>query len=305
MVFRRVFEQGYLIQLANGQCWRIVGGEGINSWVEEVAFMMTLEKCVPNGCPNLILIERTQDETYGRKPLCHLNLNIQRSLPSAGWTFRNLVWLKIWSHREVQDIVCELGMQDGSEMDVLKMRMAIGPVYKMAQALGGFPLHAALVERNELGFLLAASGGTGKSTCCNRLQASWKPLCDDETLIVKDAQNQYLAHPFPTWSDYLTDRLEWSWDTQRHLPLSAIFFLEQAEADSVVSIGQGQAAIMVYQLALQVCRWNMMDLYREEVGNFKKELFENACVFTKSIPAFKLRVSLNGRFWEKMDEVLH
>jgi SynChlorMet cassette protein ScmC len=170
--------------------------------------------------------------------------------------------------------------------------------------LGGLPLHAALVERNGMGILLAGHGGAGKSTCCQRLPSSWHALCDDETLVVINEEKQYFAHPFPTWSDYLWKRSERTWNVQKYVPLSAIFLLEQSETDEAIRIGQGQGATFINTLATDVCRRNWRNLDRKEERAQRKQLFQNACELARAVPAFKLRFSLNGRFWEKIEEVL-
>jgi hypothetical protein len=47
-----------------------------------------------------------------------------------------------------------------------------------------------------------------------------------------------------------------------------------------------------------------MKVNREEVSNLRKNLFENSCRLAKAVPAFRLKASLKGRFWEKIEEVL-
>jgi hypothetical protein len=37
----------------------------------------------------------------------------------------------------------------------------------------------------------------------------------------------------------------------------------------------------------------------------KTKLFENATELAKAVPAFRLQVSLEGRFWEEMEKVLN
>ena len=197
-----------------------------------------------------------------------------------------------------------MGLQDGDGQDIQMMRMALQPIYQRSQDTGGLPLHAALVEQNGFGILLAAQGGIGKSTCCRRLRGPWRALCDDEALIVRDHKQGYLVHPFPTWSDYLLKRSKQTWNVQRYLPMSAIFFLEQSGADAVVPIGQGQASVLLYQSAMQVCSRNWMNLNRDGLSMLRKQLFENACDLVQRIPTFKLQVSLEGEFWEEMEKVL-
>jgi SynChlorMet cassette protein ScmC len=204
----------------------------------------------------------------------------------------------------VPDIICAVGLHEGKKHEILQMRMALQPIYQRIQDLGGLPLHAALVERNGFGILLAAQGGTGKTTCCRRLPSPWRALSDDEALVVKDNNQGYLVHPFPTWSDYLLERSTRTWHIQNYLPTSAIFFLEQAEADEVVTVGQGQGAALVYQSATQVCARNWINLNSEKLSMLRKRLFDNSCDLAQRTPIFKLRVSLEGKFWEEMEAIL-
>jgi len=297
-------KEGYCLHLANGQGWRILLNDGVNSWVAKLASIMELGACDRNGYPRLVFIWRDSGKESWRDTIYHLNTIISEDLPVSGWKARNLVWLKVWYHSDVPDVICEIGPQDEGEQDVLRMRLSLQPIYQRAQDSGGLPLHAALVEWNATGILLAASANTGKSTCCHRLRNPWKTLCDDETLVIMDNQQQYLAHPFPTWSDYLVKGFNRTWNVQHHVPISAIFFLEQARVDEVLPMGQGQAALLAYQSAIQVCHRNLMNLNREQMRIHRRKLFENACDLTKLIPAFKLKVSLVGQFWKEMERVL-
>ena len=184
------------------------------------------------------------------------------------------------------------------------MLLALYPILERVQDSGGLALHAAVVERQGIGILLAASANTGKSTCCSRLSSPWRPLCDDEALVVQDDKKQYQVHPLPTWSDYFMKRSEQTWNIESHVPLAAIFFLEQAEIDDVVPMGRGQAAVYIAQSAMQVSEPNLSNVDRAEVRAFRKKLFDNSCDLARVIPAFKLQVSLNGRFWEKIEQVV-
>jgi SynChlorMet cassette protein ScmC len=184
------------------------------------------------------------------------------------------------------------------------MRFSLYPIYQQVQDSGGLPLHAGLVEHNGKGVLLAGPKNAGKSTCCRRLPKPWYPLCDEETLIVKVNQERYLAHPFPTWSEYLAKRSEQTWNVHSHVPISSIFFLEQAGFDEAIPLGQGEASVFINQLATQVCcrYWN--NLGHEDLRTRKTKLFENVTELAEAVPAFRLRVSLKGRFWEEMEKVL-
>jgi SynChlorMet cassette protein ScmC len=202
------------------------------------------------------------------------------------------------------DVIFEIKRCKDKGHSIFAMHLSLHPIYQRAQNSGGLPFHGALVERDGMGVLLAGRGGVGKSTCCRRIKSPWIVLGDEEALIAQDKRNQYLAHPFPTWSDYTERRSERTWNVQQYFPLSAIFFLEQAGADEVVTIGQAQAAILITQAAMQVWRrvWISMN-YNKDIS-FKNRLFENACRLAKVVPSYLLRVSLKGRFWEKIEAVL-
>jgi len=295
---------GYRLRLANGQGWHIIATEGVQSWVEKLASIMELEPGNGKGYPRLIFIQNKKGKKTQQEPIVGLDPKIREDFPKSGWEARESHAIRIWSHHGTPDIFCEIGYGEGYARDIFEMLLAIYPIFERAQNWGALPLHAALLERNGIGVLLVASSDTGKTTCCSRLRSPWRPLCDDETLIVQNHQKRYLAHPFPTWSDYIFKRSNRTWNIEYHLPLSAIFFLEQSETDEVLAIGQGEAAVHINHSARQVCCRRLYYLGLQETKSMRTKLFENACEFAKVIPAFKLRVSLKGRFWEKIEAVL-
>jgi SynChlorMet cassette protein ScmC len=292
----------YLLQLADGQGWEFVASQGAESWVERLASIMRLQPCPANGHPKLVFMRKSLDRDWWRDPVARLTPTLD--LPEKGWTAHDLRSLQLWGHDEAPDVICEMGDDDDPELDIVRMWLALAPVYNRTLESGGLPLHAALVERKGTGLLLLAPGGTGKSTCYRRIPPPWKALCDDLTLMVKDGDTQYRIHPFPTWSNYLWKTSELTWDVQQHLPLSGLFFLEQGATDEAIPIGQGQASILITESAEQICQAAWRNLIPEEERRLKEQLFENACALARAMPTFRLRVSLEGRFWEEMERVL-
>lgn len=299
---------GYPLRLANGQGWYIIAAEGVKPWVEELAATMELKPGEPNGLPKLIFIRKKSGTERSWELISEVNQNIQVNLPRSYWKAHDLRLLRLWSHRDLLDVICAVGSEKHPELDFMldisRMWLSLYPIYKRVQDLGGLPLHSALVERNGIGILLAAPGSTGKSTCCRRLPPPWCALCDDETLIVRGDSGKYFAHPFPTWTDYIERRSDRTWNVQRHIPVSAIFFLERANFDEVIPIGEGQTTISVFRLASEKFSRNWIDLQLDEQRANQKKLFDNTCQLAKTIPAYILRVSPTGRFWEKIEEVL-
>jgi SynChlorMet cassette protein ScmC len=296
-------ETGYCLRLANGQGWHISVSEQLGPWADKLAAIMQLRVCEPNEYPKLIFIMRGAVNDNCGEPSWRLAEKFTGKLGRWGWKAHDLGGMRLWSRTDVTDVICEIGSLD-ENLDIIIMRVSLCPIYQRAQDSGGLSLHAGLVERDGKGVLLAAPKNIGKSTCCERIPRPWSVLCDEETLVVQDNQRKYLVHPFPTWSDYIARRSDRTWNVQHHVALRAIFFLEQAEVDEVISLGQGEAAVLINQSAVQVDYRYWYDLDNEELRFRKKKLFENACELAKVIPSFKLRVSLKGRFWEKIEAVL-
>ncbi len=294
----------YLLRLADGQGWEIVAAQGVEPWVEKLASIMRLSTCAPNGCPKLVFMRKSLNRDWWRDPVSRLTQSVAGDLPEKGWIAQDLRSLQLWVHENAPDVICEMGDEQDHDLEIVRMWLALSPIYDRTLQSGGLPLHAALVERNGTGILLAAPGGTGKSTCCRRIPPPWNALCDDLTLMVVDPYRQYRVHPFPTWSNYLWKLLEGTWDVQQHLPLSALFFLEQGTDDEVIPVGRGQASVLITESATQVYQASLRNLVNEEERTIKEKIFENACALAGTMPAFRLRVSLEGRFWEEMEKVL-
>jgi SynChlorMet cassette protein ScmC len=264
---------------------------------------MEIKTYESNGYPKLLFVRGQSGKIGEQILLFNFEQNFVKSFPRSGCKIHDFRLLRLWSHDDVPDVICEIRGEDNHEQDIIRMWCSLHPIYQSCQESGGLPLHAALIERDGEGILLAGHGGAGKSTCCQRLPSPWHALCDDESLIVRDGQERYFAHPFPTWSDYLWKRSERTWNVQQFLPLAAIFFLEQADTDEAIPIGQGQAATFINQLAMDICQRNWRHLDRKEETVQRKQFFENACQLAKAAPAFILRITLTGRFWEEIEKI--
>jgi len=285
-------EDRYLLQLADGQGWDIVASQGVRPWAGTFASIMQLDPVAVNGHPKLIVTRKRGD------------IADLRVLPPTGWKPHDLTSLQLWYHPEVPDVVCELGHARDDSLEIIRMWLALYPVYNRTLESGGLPLHAAMMALDGKGILIAAAGGIGKSTCCGRIVPPWDVLCDDTTLVVLDRASEFRAHPFPTWSNYLWKRSATTWNVQKHMPLWAIFFLEQSAVDEAIPVGQGQASVLITESAMQVCQPGWTNLGSAEKRLIKESLFKNACAIARRVPAFRLRASIHGRFWEEMERAL-
>ena len=173
-----------------------------------------------------------------------------------------------------------------------------------AQARGGVLIHGALAERDGIGVILAAPGGTGKTTASDRLPAPWRSLCDDTALVVRDPQGNYWAHPWPTWSRFMDGGLGGTWDVQTAVPLKGIFVLARAAENRAERVGPGHAVSLLVECVGQVSTFMAPGLFKEELHALHLERFDNLCALARIIPAYVLHISLSGAFWQEIEKAL-
>jgi SynChlorMet cassette protein ScmC len=286
--------------LSDGSQWWLTGVKEYNQWIAKLAAIMELPKCALNSSSKLFF--SNMGDIYDVRD--RLNAVALSPLTDAGWVCLDYKIFRIWRHNRFPDVICEIKNDDFYEREYLNMWFCLQPIYQRSIRKGGLPLHAGLAELEGRGILLVGPANMGKSTCCRRLPHYWKPLCDDEVLVVLDKSRKYQAHPLPTWSDYLCKRAQNTWNVQYSVPLYGVFFLEQSEGDEVVAVGEGQAAVLMAESATYVCEKFGRAMAREDQIQFRRELFNNASEIARTIPAFILRVSLHGRFWEEIEKVL-
>ncbi len=287
--------RSYRLQLNKDMRWILKADAiAVQPWVEKLAGIMELDVSQhADGDRRISFTTNNGGTGHPTMP----------KTPGDGWKCYHLNTLCAWYHDDSPDVTCTIKPFIYPESEIITMWNALYPLYLEIIGLGGLPFHAGLAELDGRGVMIAGPGHTGKSTCLSRLPGYWKPLCDDEALAVVDKED-FKAHPFPTWSDYLGRRSENTWNVQHSVPLSGIFFIEQSENNEAMSLDKGTAAVSMNASATQVCRkyWGRVD---EAYGRaFRKNLFENACKMAKRVPAFRLRVSLHGRFWEEIERVL-
>ena len=167
---------------------------------------------------------------------------------------------------------------------------------------GGALVHGGLCTLYGQGAIMAGSGGVGKSTASSRLPYPWISHCDDSTLVVPGSNGTYFAHPWPTWSRFFSGGSGGSWDVELYYPLTALFFLSQSEEDQLEVLNNSQAVPMLIDTIEHVTRTNRKKGLDRR--NFLLKCIRNAEIITGSVPAYRLRVSLGGHFWVKMEKVL-
>jgi SynChlorMet cassette protein ScmC len=290
-------EKTYKLSLSDNITWSFKATETISPWLEKFADIMQLDE--------------TDEETFDRN-LLFLALKHDNSLSAiskvGNWNhYKQGVVYKIWSHDNHPENFIELNLDyiNHPEIKFVNMWSSLKPLYRyyVVKNEGG-PIHAALAEFNGKGILIAAQGGTGKSTCSIRLPSYWKPLSDDMALIVKDNENNYRAHPMPTWSDHLWKRRKSKFNASYSVPLKAVFFLEQSDKDDIIPINSTTGAQRIFESCKQVWDSYWKKVSREEEKHMVNKVFNNAFDLAVKTPCYKLKATLNGKFWELIEALL-
>jgi SynChlorMet cassette protein ScmC len=186
------------------------------------------------------------------------------------------------------------------------MSASLKPLFKYyIENNRGCPIHAALAEYKRKGILIAASGGTGKSTCSRRLpkKREWIPLSDDNALLIQK-NGQIMVHPLPTWSDHLWRRAFTTFNTSYFVPVSAIFFLEQADTDEVIPLSKNMAIKKVYESFKQIWETFWVTMGKDTKIAMNKKLFDIAMEIIAMVPCYTLNATLNGKFWKELERVI-
>jgi SynChlorMet cassette protein ScmC len=223
---------------------------------------------------------------------------------APGWISLHHFFYPICFHPRLRHFLGEYDSSNPNSSPYGLMCEALPAVYWESICRGGLPFHAAFLEHKGQGVLLAAPGETGKSTCSRRVPPPWRARGDDEVLAVLSPEGRYLVHPFPTWTDYLWERAPNTWKVEAAVPLAGIFFLEQAPEDDCLPLGGSQAALAAITSAGQIMARFLSWCDAGEVRELRRTMFDNACTIVKQVPTFRLRVSLTGSFWKKIEAAL-
>lgn len=293
----------YPVHLSSSRSWRLESSRGTERWVERFASFLGISAGGDVSSPAIVIVaspagagrDMRHSPKCGPAPLDAFPRQRRRK----HW----LPGLDIYWQPGSQDALCVLRDATGPDCELEQMRYALYPILDGAVRDGGLPLHAALIERDGRGVLIAAASGTGKSTCCRRLPHPWTVLADDMCLVVPAAGGGWRAHPLPTWSAIKAGGASWPCRINESVPVEALCFLVRSETDGAAPLGRGASALGISDGAA-VCFSYLDRYFRSEAQRpLRKRIFENAAALAGTLPAFTLRASLTGRFWEEIETI--
>jgi SynChlorMet cassette protein ScmC len=201
--------------------------------------------------------------------------------------------------------ICLLPPGNHKEVRINRMSVLAKAITLRTLPAGGLLLHGALAEKDGRGVILAAPGGTGKTTASNRLPPPWRSLSDDATLVVPDGNGGYRAHPWPTWSRFRDHGPGGRWNVGESVPLVTLFFLSRAEEDRAEPAGTGDAVAFITESVHQTAGIpSQPGRTPEEAARHCEEEIATATALARAVPAYRLEISLTGKFWEVIEDTL-
>ncbi len=290
-------KQNYKLKLSDGKIWEFSSTPALATWLNSFAKTMQLKE----NYDSIDIYKRINFHEF-----INDNIQPQASTISDNWKlFKHASIFKIWTHPKINEVFIELNYDliEHSEIKYIDMWSSLIPIFGHYISKGGGPIHAASAEFNGNGIIIAAPGGTGKSTCYNRLPDYWNLMSDDEALIIK-YQKKYHIHPMPTWSDYLFNRKITTCNSDYYVPLKAIFFLEQSKEDSVENLPKNLCIHKLNNALREPWESYWLKTEKEERTKMSVNVFHNACeIISSNIPCYKLKATLHGKFWPAIEKV--
>lgn len=287
----------YQIELKDGSKWTLEAAIQAREWIERLAAILGLVNHVDDRKTMQILVTCASNnpDSAAKWPfdITQKNSSIRQENITVEQEYSD-------NHYEIKT------KSDLSRTSFVEMCLVVFPIYQHSIRKGGFPVHAALIEAFEKGFLLIGRSNTGKTTSFNRLKEIWNPLSDDEALVVLDAENDYYAHPFPTWSEYIMEQAtQKTYHIQNGVPLTSLFFIEKSSFDEIVPMQKHEVVIGLCDSAFAIIKRFLPLLDDRNKRMIRNNIFDNVCRMAEQVPGFNLKISLDGSFWKLVEKVIN
>jgi signal peptidase I len=88
------------------------------------------------------------------------------------------------------------------------------------------------------------------------------------------------------------------------VPLKAIFFLKQAKTDSVKTLNLAQVSSLLVNSTQQVNHLKTAEKSLDEIHCLNIDKLSSTGALAREVPAYRLNISLNGKFWEEIEKTL-
>jgi SynChlorMet cassette protein ScmC len=239
----------------------------------------------------------------GDEPATHIVSRLKQVMNlgrCAGPSRRLLVCTDEDPPPETEAVRCSTTPPEVGPLAVYQLREVAAVFCRAAEARGGLLLHGALAALGGDGVILAGPGGRGKTTASRRLPPPWRALSDDSTLVVRDDEGRYWAHPWPTWGSFMYGRPGGSWDCSSAVRLRGVYFLVKAPGLRVEPAGTGQAVCLLVEAAEQTWRTILRAADEADARAERLQRLDSATRLAREVPCFSLHLGLTSPFWRAL-----
>ncbi|MGC9031764.1 MAG: hypothetical protein ACP5H7_03320 [Minisyncoccia bacterium] len=213
----------------------------------------------------------------------------------------------IYLHQNSNYIFCKLKKNLDNDSKILLMERVFSILSYDIILDGGFFLHSGLVKFNNKIILLSGGGNFGKSTACSLISSFGEVLCDDMVIILPYL-DKYIAHPLPTWSNYLINPIykkrvinNFYSGIENYYIVSCAFILSKSKENKIIPLDIKEAISLLYRFAFDVSSLSFMN--KSLKNDLKKKLFFNICRFSESIPISLLKFNNTINFYKELEKV--
>ncbi len=278
----------------------------MSRWLEKYAVIMGLRAGGLDGGWRVLLVDRRPSSGSQDRSLVEEFANAlpERSSASDWQEFQLADVLDGAVSNELRAAVFGLNRAENDRIWYLSMSFATHLLHRLALEVGGLTLHAGAVVRDEKAVLLSAPSATGKSTAVKRVGGQWRPLCDDQVLLLPNGAEGWRAHPLPTWSDYFLARGRPVWDVHAGYELAGLVFLQQGEQTELKPLDLSRAVAWTNQGARFLFTNTYLSTWERDHAEWKRRLFLRSRELVEKTPVFRLDLTLHDPYWELLDREL-
>ncbi|MBW1896595.1 MAG: hypothetical protein JRI47_06020, partial [Deltaproteobacteria bacterium] len=120
-------EKAFHLLLNDGTSWCLTGDQQNIQLVEKLASIMELKECASTSSPRFIF-SSNGNAIGGYRGLTELSVSeTSLSRNSNGWYFYDHNTIRIWHHDDIADVICEVKINRGREIELINMWFALHP----------------------------------------------------------------------------------------------------------------------------------------------------------------------------------
>jgi SynChlorMet cassette protein ScmC len=287
--------KSYKLELSDGTKYGFAAADELVKYLNMLVKMLTLE-------------EAEKDEEFNKRFIFIARKNAA-AIPDV---FRKLrpvkpnLYFEILYRDPLPDVYFDINTDliEHQGMHISAFSSALKIVNKHYVDKGGATMHTAFAGLCGNGVLITATANTGKTTSIERLPEYWEKLSDDLALLISMPGGKYNVHPLPTWSNYIMQKRESPVNMKHHLPLKAVFFLEQSKTDEVLPLTAGEAAMRIFRSLQRESERLLPKMTEIEKKKTDTRLFDTATNLARSIHCYKLKATLHGQFWKEIEKIV-